>query len=96
MNIILIPSLLLLLLLISIPLSILITWIYVNKKIKIQAQTHGCPFKNACLNYNEKETKEAAKRVAKLILQNMETETSYKKAIRNFIEESQKEIPTPS
>ena len=71
----------------SIPLSILITWIYAHQRIKIQAQSYGCPFKNACLHYDEKETKEAAKRVAKLILDNMESETAYKRAIRSFIED---------
>ena len=70
----------------SIPLSILITWIYIHKKIKIQAQTYGCPFKHACLHYDELETKEAAKRIAQLLLENLESETAYKQAIRVFIE----------
>ena len=88
-------TILILSLTLSIPLSILITWIYAHQRIKIQAKSYGCPFKNACLRYDEKETKEAAKRVAQLLLENMESESNYKKAIRSFIEDHHKEENNP-
>lgn len=70
----------------AIPITVLITWIVINKRLTTKAKAHECPYKNACEQYDEVETKQAAKRVAKLLLENVESEIAYKEAIRVFIE----------
>jgi len=58
---------------------IILTWWVVDwfmyKKLEKQVmKMEKCPFKTPCLRYDEMETKAAVKRVAKLILVNMEKE----------------------
>ncbi len=58
------------------------TYWYIYRRIRGEViQMEKCPFKTPCLKYNEVQTKEAVRRVAKLILQNMEAEELHKKKL---------------
>ena len=70
----------------AIPITVLITWIVINRRLITKAKSNECPYKHACEQYDEVETKAAAKRVAKLLLENVESDIAYKEAIRVFIE----------
>lgn len=77
-----------LLFILSIIITSIVTAAFINYKHKKIAATHGCPFKNACIHYDDIETKNAAHRVAKLLLENSELEIEYKKSIRQFLNNS--------
>lgn len=48
-------------------------WIY-RKLQKEVIEMEKCPFKTPCLKYDDVQTKDAVRRVAKLIIENMEKE----------------------
>jgi putative component of membrane protein insertase Oxa1/YidC/SpoIIIJ protein YidD len=75
-------------LLLTIPITILITWIVINKRIISKAKINECPYRHACEKYDAIETKAAAKRIAHLLIENIESENAYKQAIRIFIEKN--------
>lgn len=66
--------------------SLSIGWFLRKKYCNNQISHHVCPFNDACTKYDPTYTKEAAKRVATLLINNMEEETKYKKALRQFIQ----------
>ena len=80
-------------LLLTIPITILITWIVINRRLTTKTKANECPYKKACEHYDETETKHAARRVARLLLENLESETAYKEAIRAFIENHPSDEP---
>lgn len=65
---------------------IILTWWVTGRVIyrRIRAQViemERCPYKTPCLKYDEVQTKDAVKRVSKLILQNIETEELQKRKL---------------
>ena len=70
----------------TIPITVLVTWIFIDRRIAAKAKINQCPYRNACEQYDETETKAAAKRVAKLLLDNVESDIAYKEAVKVFIE----------
>lgn len=68
-----------------------ITYLITKKYQKYHISKLGyCPFNNACTQFSDSHTKEAAARVAKLLIQNIQEDTEYKKAVRSFILETSK------
>lgn len=70
--------------------SCLVTWwitlkIFKRETRKKVLEGHTCPFQNACTMYDTYNTAEAARRVARLMLENMENEEEYKKQIYELL-----------
>ena len=69
--------------------SSIITWSYMDnrnkKRLALMPHVDVCPYKNACLRYDDFETREAIKRVVMLLRDNLETEEEYKKELYKHI-----------
>lgn len=71
-------------------LTAMATWTFTYSYMRKKAQSTGCPFGQACLHYNEQESKAAMTRVVKLLLENMKEEEAYKRLLRDFMKKSEK------
>jgi predicted negative regulator of RcsB-dependent stress response len=56
-------------------------WYFYKRHEKNIMKMEKCPYKNPCLKYDELETRGAVKRVAKLILENIEREELVKRKL---------------
>lgn len=64
-----------------------ITSVIINRRLKRHIKDDGhCPFGVPCIKYNEIETKNAAARVVKLLIENIKDDSEYKKSLRKLIE----------
>ena len=80
----------LLVIFLTIIISSYLTYKIMSFRMRQEIRLSGkCPFKNACVNFDDLETKLAAKRVAKLLIENIKTETEYKQEIKRFLQNIQ-------
>lgn len=79
----------LIIVLIIIAITAILTYSTTCLMLKHKAKKYNCcPFQNACQIYNERQTKEAANRVVKLLIENINEDTAYKSALKNFLKDT--------